>query len=146
VDQDHRQPHAVILVEQVDVVGVSLADGDRGHGGPFRRGDATGSRDERPRSLARSKGALLRLIQQTRVHGPGGTAELPVRYLICVVDTAAATCQHCTQMTRNLVAALGDYLVARLVGRRIASSARLHGQAWWLPRHHDFRIVQVVLP
>jgi hypothetical protein len=77
-----------------------------------------------------SKGALLRLIQQTPVHGPYGTAKLPVRYLFAWSTPQAATCQHCTQTTRNLVAALGDCLAARLVGRRIASSARMHGQAW----------------
>ena len=49
VDQDDRLPGAVILVVDVDVVGVFLANGDRGHMGPFRSGDARGPCDERSR-------------------------------------------------------------------------------------------------
>jgi hypothetical protein len=47
VDQDNRPPGAVILVVEVDVVGVFFSDGDDGHGGPFRRVNARGSRGAR---------------------------------------------------------------------------------------------------
>jgi hypothetical protein len=72
VDQDNRLPGAVILVVEVDVVGVFFSDGDDGHGGPFP-----------PRECQRftwravscsAESSLLGLSQQTPVTARAVTA------------------------------------------------------------------------
>jgi hypothetical protein len=61
-----------------------------------------------------SKGSLRVLIHQTPVHGPGGTAEVPVRYLGLRGQhrSSEASARHGTQTTRNLAAVFGDCLAS----------------------------------